>query len=40
MIKTRRARLKACEREMRKAETYEAWSEAARSHDDLSGMTR
>ncbi len=40
MIKTRRARLRACEREMRKAETYEAWSEAARSHDDLSGMTR
>lgn len=40
MIKTRRSKLRACEREMRNAQTYEAWSEAARAHDDLSGMTR
>ena len=40
MIRTKRAKLKACEREMREAQSYEAWSEAARTHDDLSGMTR
>jgi NTE family protein len=40
MITTRRARLRACERRMRDAQTYEEWSEAARAHDDASGMTR